>query len=237
MAAAAPWTPALPLWLRAFAWLGGRWAFSSQRRAARLLHGFARTEAQSQLELRLAARACTDDSRRARYLRHALDETRHAQAFAEHARELARAAGAEGFARPSAGCERLYERLGEVRFLAFVHVGEQRGRAEFETYARLSRQRGANATALLFEGLIADERQHEAYTAQLLTELAGVDGARGAVRWVRRWQAWREFRRRGRKLASALYGASMLLLYLALAPFALTLRLFGKTERGFSREL
>jgi hypothetical protein len=116
-------------------------------------------------------------------------------------------------------------------------VGEQRGRAEFEAYARLLRKRGADATALLFEGLIADERQHEAYTAQLLNELAGVDGARRALRWVRRWQAWREFRRRGRKLAGALYGVSMLLVYVALAPFALTLRLLGKAERGFSREL
>jgi hypothetical protein len=237
MAATAPWTPALPLWLRPFSWLGGQWAFSNERRAARLLHGFACTEEQSQLELRLAARACTDERRQARYLRHALDETRHARAFAEHANELARAAGADGFARPSAGCERLYERLGEVRFLAFVHVGEQRGRAEFETYARLLHQRGADATAQLFEGLIADERQHEAYTAQLLAELAGVDGARRAVRWVRRWQAWREFRRRGRRLAGALYGVSMLLVYVALAPFALPLRLFGKSERGFSREL
>ncbi|HEX2871430.1 MAG TPA: hypothetical protein VHP33_09245 [Polyangiaceae bacterium] len=236
MATAAPGTPALPLWLRALTWLGAQWAFSDERRAARLLHGFACTEEQSQLELRLAARACPDDRRRARYLRHALDETRHARAFAEHAQELARAAGAVGFAHPSAGCERLYERLGELRFLAFVHAGEQRGRAEFETYARLLRKRGADATALLFEDLIADERQHEAYTAQLLAELAGVDGARRALRWVRRWQAWREFRRRGRKLAGALYGVSMLLVYVALAPFALTLRLLSKTERGFSRE-
>ena len=236
MASPAPWTPALPAWLRAAAWLGGQWAFSSQRRTARLLHGFACTEEQSQLELRLAARACTDERRRARYLRHALDETRHAHAFAEHARELAHSAAAESFGRPSAGCERLYERLGELRFLAFVHVGEQRGRAEFETYARLLRGRGKDATAQLFEALVSDERQHEAYTAQLLAELAGADGARRAVRWVKRWQAWREFRRRGRRLAGALYGVSMLLVYVALAPFALTLRCFGKAERGFSRE-
>lgn len=237
MAATAPWTPALPLWVRAFAWIGGHWAFMSQRRAARLLQGFACTEEQSQLELRLAARACTDEQRKARYLRHALDETRHARAFAEHAGELARAAGAHGFARPSAGCEALYERLGELRFVAFVHLGEQRGRAEFETYAQLLRKRGSAATAQLFEGLIADERHHESYTAQLLTELGGVDGARRAVRWVRRWQAWREFRRRGRKLASVLYGASMLLVYVGLFPFALSTRLLGKTERGFSRGL
>ena len=237
MASPASWTPALPPWVHLFAWLGGQWAFRSQRRAARLLHGFACTEEQSQLELRLAARACTDERRRARYLRHALDETRHAHAFSEHARELAHAAGAAGFARPSAGCEQLYERLGELRFLAFVHLGEQRGRAEFETYARLLRSRGADTTAQLFEGLIADERQHEAYTARLLAELGGAHGARRAVRWVRRWQAWREFRRRGRKLAGAMYAGTMLLVYVALAPFALTLRSFGKTERGFSREL
>lgn len=113
-----------PGWIRARAWLGGQWSFRSPGRAARLLYGFARTEAQSQLELRQAARACSDERRRASYLRHALDESRHAQVFAEHAEELARRAGAVGFARPSASSESLYERLGELRFLAFVHAGE-----------------------------------------------------------------------------------------------------------------
>jgi len=236
MAPQAPRTTRDPLAMRALAWLAGQWAFRSAPRTARLLHGFARTEEQSQLELRQAARLCADDRRRARYLRHALDETRHARAFAEHAALLAHAAGSAGFPRPSAGCENLYERWGELRFLAFVHAGERRGRVEFETYARLLR-RGKDALAQLFDDLVQDERQHEAYSARLLEELAGEAGARRALRWAARSNAWREFRRRGRALARVLYGATMLIVYVALAPFALAYRVLSPESRGFSREL
>ncbi len=229
-------TPADAPGVRALAWLGGQWAFRSQRRAAKLLIGFARTEEQSQIELRQAAQACGDERRRARYLRHALDEARHARAFAEAAAELSRRAGSAGFARPTAGSERLYEQLGELRFLAFVHAGERRGRVEFETYARLLRRRGADTLALLFESLVNDERQHEAYTARLLEELAGGVGAQRALNWAVRWQAWRELRRRARTLGRALYGVTMLLLYVALGPFALMYRALGREPRGFSRE-
>jgi hypothetical protein len=227
---------ATDLALRARAWLGGQWAFHSSRRAARLLHGFARTEEQSQLELRQAARLSHDARRSARYLRHALDEARHAHAFAERARALAYAHGAGGFPRPSAGCEGLFEALGEQRFLAFVHAGERRGRIEFETYARLLRRRGDRALAQLFEALIADERQHEAYSLRLLRELAGSAGTRRALRWAARDAAWRAFRRRGRALGSALYSLTMLLVYLALAPFALSYRALSPARRGFARE-
>lgn len=236
MAPQAPGTTIDPVRVRALAWLAGQWAFGSLPRAARLLHGFARTEEQSQLELRQAARLCSDERRRARYLRHALDEARHAQAFAEHATELARAAGSAGFARPAAGCEDLYERLGELRFLAFVHAGERRGRIEFETFARLLRRRGRNALAELFENLVKDERQHEAYSARLLEELAGEAGARRALRWAALSGTWREFRRRGRALAGVVYSATMLLVYATLAPFALAYRAFSPKPRGFSRE-
>jgi rubrerythrin len=236
MAPLAPRTTPDPLGVRAVAWLAGQWAFRSLPRTARLLHGFARTEEQSQLELRQAARLCTDERRRARYLRHALDESRHARAFAERSSELAQAAGSVGFPRPTAACESLFERWGELRFLAFVHAGERRGRVEFETYARLLRRRGADTLALLFEDLLQDERQHEAYSARLLEELAGKAGAGRALRWAATSGAWREFRRRGRALAGALYAATMLLVYVALAPFALAYRALSPKPRGFSRE-
>jgi rubrerythrin len=236
MAAWALWRFVDLSWVRALAWLAAQWSFRAPLRTAQLLHGFARTEAQSQLELRDAARACPDERRRALYLRHALDEARHARAFAEHAEELSRAAGGAGFARPSAGSESLFERLGEPRFLAFVHAGERRGRVEFETYARLARQRGALALAQLFEGLIQDERQHEAYSARLLQDLAGPSEATRALAFARRLQAWLAFRRAGRSVSRALYGLTMLALYAALAPFALLFRLRPSARRGFSSE-
>lgn len=236
MAPLAPNGTTDPVGVRALAWLAGQWAFASLPRTARLLHGFARTEEQSQLELRQAARLCSNERRRARYLRHALDEASHAQAFAQHATELARAAGSAGFPRPAAGCEDLFEQLGELRFLAFVHAGERRGRIEFETFARLLRRRGNDALANLFDNLVKDERQHEAYSARLLEELAGEAGARRALRWAALSGAWREFRRRGRALGGLAYGATMLLVYAALAPFALAYRALSPKPRGFSRE-
>src|SRR5450755_463741 len=102
MTAWALWRFADLSWVRALAWLGGEWSFRAPLRTARLLYGFARTEEQSQLELRDAARACPDERRRALYLRHALDEARHSRLFAEHAEELSRLAGGASFSRPNA---------------------------------------------------------------------------------------------------------------------------------------
>ena len=225
------------MWLaRLLAWLSGVWSFGSPRRTARLLHGFACTEQQSQLELREAARRCPDDRRQGLYLRHALDEARHARAFAEQAAELSRASGGAALARAAADSERLYERHGEARFLGLVARGERRGRVEFEVYAGLLRRRGQLSLAELFEGLVRDERQHEAYTAQRLDELCGSAGARRAWRYAARSEAWRAFRDRGRRFAGALYGVAMFVLYLALAPYALAFRALHGRRSGFSSE-
>jgi hypothetical protein len=210
---------------------GSLWVQRSRVRLARLLHGFSLTEAQSQLELRAAAAACRDPDRCALYLRHALDEARHASAFAEHAARLA----GQRFPSPSAGSEDLFEAWGESRFLAFVHRGERRGRIEFEVYASALRARGDHETAQLFERLIADERHHEAYTEKLLRQLPG-DEARSALRFAARREAWRAFRRAGRTLAGAVYGSVMLVLYVLLAPYALCFRLLSPPARGFSSD-
>jgi rubrerythrin len=236
MAAWALWRSRDLWWVRALARLGGRRSFRAQRRTARLLYGFACTEAQSELELRDAARACPDVRRQALYLRHALDEARHARAFAEHAQALSRLAGGAAFSRPSAGSEGLFERLGELRFLAFVHAAERRGRVEFETYATLARERGALGLAQLFEELIRDERQHEAYSARLLDELGGETEGPRALAFARRWQAWRAFRRIGSAVSGALFRVTMLSLYALLAPFALLWRLRPNRRHGFSSE-
>ncbi len=225
------------LWLaRAAAWLGGVLTFGSQLRTARLLYGFSRTEAQSQLELWRAVQLCPDDERRALYLRHAIDEARHAQAFAAHAARLALAAGGDETAGIAAGAEDLFERRGEPRFLALVHRGERRGRLQFEVYARLLRRRGDDELAQLFEQLVHDELQHEAYTARLLRDLVGRTRARRALRWAERADAWSAFRRHGRRVASLVYSVSMLLVYVALTPYAVTFRLLSKPSRGLSKD-
>ena len=215
--------------------LGGLWAFSRRSRTARLLLGFAATEQQSQIELRQAAAACSDVRRRAMYLRHALDEARHARAFFEQASKILQAHG-EGTVFPTAPSEELFGRLGETRFVAFVARGERQGRIEFEVYGRLLRKRGQGELAALFEGLVKDERQHEAYTARLLGELCGEKGARSLMRWVGRRYLWSELRRPGRAFSGFVYATSMWLAFWLLAPYSLLFRRFSRPRLGFSTE-
>ncbi|HVV82944.1 MAG TPA: ferritin-like domain-containing protein, partial [Kofleriaceae bacterium] len=167
-----------------------------------------------------AAHATTSLDRRVRYLRHALDETRHAAMFTRRANELRAARGLPPAGPPRADTEALFARLGEVGFLAFVHRGERRGRRQFEVYARHFGRRGDDRTRALFEAILVDERQHEAYTRELLVELCGERGARRALRRAGRWEAWRTWRRAGRALAAALYTVAMTALYLVIAPLA-----------------
>lgn len=166
------------------------------------------------------------------YLRHALDEERHATAFARHAAEIRRAIGRPAWGHPRTDCEALYERLGEPGFLAFVHRGEHRGRIQFETYEAYFAARGDTKLRALFTALIGDEKQHESYTRDLLVTCAGGEGpARRALRKVALWEGFRVWRRSGQGLAGLLYGASMLVLYATLLPFALLVR-FLRPARG-----
>ena len=182
---------------------------------ARKLHGFARAEQGSRIDLLQAAHRTASGPRRALYLRHALDETRHASMFWRRSTELRLAAGLAPLPPPVADTERLFERLGERRFLAFVHRGERRGRQQFERYARHFDRRGDARTRALFDAILVDERRHEGYTRALLVELAGGErAARAALRWAALWEAWRTWRRAGRAAATAVYTVAMIAIYL-----------------------
>ena len=183
---------------------------------ARKLMSFARAEQGSRIDLLHAAQRTSSLARRALYLRHAVDETRHAGMFWRRANELV-----PGFASPIADTERLFERLGETRFLAFVHRGEQRGRQQFELYAKHFAARGDARTEAMFRAILLDEERHERYTRELLVELAGSErAARRELRRVAMWQAWRMWRRAGRVLANGLFVLAMTAVYLVCGPIA-----------------
>src|SRR5262245_53444391 len=189
------------------------------------------------LDLRAAASQTPSPARRALYLRHALDEARHATMFGRRSAELRRARGQPSFGAPRADTERLFERLGEIGFLAFVHRGERRGRAQFEAYRAFFDRRGDHKTRAMFEAILADERRHESYTLEVLRELAGGDGAASAaLRRAAIWEAWRTWRRAGRFVAQGIYGVTMVVLYVSLAPFALLLGAIRRPRRGWRRE-
>lgn len=199
----------------------------SPRRRARLLAAFARAEHASMLDLRLAAAATPSPARQAAYLAHALDEERHARTFAAAARD-------SGGGDPVLGdAEDLFGRRGELGFLAFVHHGESRGRRQFAALSARAERLGDTRLATMLAAIAADEAQHEAYTADLLVELAGGEaGARKALRRARAWEAWRMFRRAGRAMAGVVWTISMTLLYFALVPFVLLVRVARPARRG-----
>lgn len=199
----------------------------SPRRRARLLAAFARAEHASMLDLRLAAAATPSPARKAAYLGHALDEERHARTFAAAAREQGGDHSVHGDA------EDLFARRGEVGFLAFVHHGESRGHRQFAALAARAERLGDARLSTLLRAIARDEAQHEAYTRALLVELAGGEpGARRALRRARAWEAWRTFRRVGRATAGIVWTTSMTVLYFALVPFVLLVRLARPTRRG-----
>jgi hypothetical protein len=183
---------------------------------------FAEVERSSFHDLLAAANATADPARAAKYLRHATDERRHADAFAARALALDPSlAGHPALSR--ADFEQLYARLGERRFAAFVHHGERRGRAQMAMFRDELASLGGTAraddeTLALLDRVIADEVHHERYTGALVTELGA--SVAGAVLW----ELGRDWRRLGGVTASALFFAGTAALYLALGPLALVER-------------
>lgn len=202
----------------------GLMTWRSPTRTARRLAAFARAEEASLLDLRIAARLTPSAGRAAAYLRHGADEEKHARMFASHAREWSERAQIQ-LEREPVDVEHLFQRLGEVGFLAFVHRAEARGRREFEAYRDDFTRRGEPRSAALFDVILQDERRHETYSRALLVELARSErAARMALARSLGWEAWRTWRRVGSALAGAVYAVLVALLYLSLAPLAWAIR-------------
>lgn len=180
---------------------------------------FARTEQGSFLTLRLAANQTPSSARAALYLRHAADEARHARLLHTCAEEL------RGYRAPLlADAEDLYALRGELAFLAFVHHAEGRGRRQFELIAQELERQGRAATAELLRRIASEERHHELYSGRLLHDLAaGERSASAELARIRRWEAWRLFRRAGRSTAGHVYDALILALVPILAVYGLVL--------------
>jgi hypothetical protein len=195
-----------------------RW--QSPERAARLLLAFARAERSSHYDMLAAAKSCTDPRRRGLYLLHASDEARHATMFALRAQQLAPSALVAG--APRADFERLFERLGELGFLAFVHLGELRGRRQLGLYRDELAQLGDDKSRALLDAVLVDEARHEQYTAEELRLVAGSERALSRAMWrARVWQGWRSWRRLGRHASGLAFGLCMQVVYVCLLPLAL----------------
>jgi hypothetical protein len=223
----------------------------SERRIAAKLDGFASTEAGSALDMLKAAELTEDPKLRRLFFRHAMDEARHAQMFRLAARDVllriedgrpSHRHGSE-YNLIHATRQNLFERMGLVRFIAFVYLAERRGELQFRALAAHFRQRERPELADLFERIGKDEKFHVAYSRSLLRAFRREGRGREVltalwhIRIVRARDAWL---RAGRILGDAISRICMSLVYLlVLPPFVLLSRWRDPARRGWKakREL
>ena len=190
------------------------------------------------LDLHEAASMTPSLHRRSLYLQQARDEGRHARLFlrTSNQRRLARGLRPVGSLR-AADTGHLFTRLGEERFLAFVHLGERRAREKFEVLQPWMASHGEKALGKVLQGILNDEANHEGYSWDLLVQVAGDEQrARSLVRRAAIWDAWITWRRAGASLTYRVYYGVMLVIY-SLLPLLAAIVLFKRPLRGGWRRL
>ena len=111
------------------------------RRAARLVAKFSQAERGSAYDMLAAVELTQRRDLRRKYLEHALDEAQHARMFKNRALDLGvpreeRALIDIGYLSDHGivGGQTLFERMGELKFWAFIHIAEKRGLDHFNIY-------------------------------------------------------------------------------------------------------
>lgn len=194
-----------------------RWR--NPRSTARMLLDFAKAERSSFYDMMEAANVTADLKRKAQYVSHAVDEARHAKMFTLRALELDPSRSADPSLYQS-DFEHLFTRLGEAKFISFVHLGEKRGRAQMamfrdELQALEGTARADTKTKALLDAVMRDEVNHESYSLVLSKELGG------SLVGARAWELKRGWLRAGALITGLIYTLLMSVLYVLLFPLAL----------------
>ncbi|MCB9763244.1 MAG: ferritin-like domain-containing protein [Alphaproteobacteria bacterium] len=194
------------------------------------LKEFAETEAFGARDLARAAERAEDPWVRRQLIRHAQDEVRHAKLLDEDmGRPDAVGLGAAMIGETPAADGVDIEQMGELPFIAFVHVAEKRAVEEFKLHREALGERGE-----VFDSILQDEKRHVAWTGHALDryEKAGRgDEVRQAVRRMQRqrwWGMWLAFARRLSWVVSAVMLS--VVYYVLMGPFAL---LAGRWRGGW----
>jgi hypothetical protein len=201
-----------------------RWIWSDKQRSARKLLRFAETEADGARDLVRAAELTDDPTLRRLYVRHALDEDRHAQLFRARGSVLLRAPSKHGPARFQLNWVSPGERgLDDLRvqtetdasLLAFLHLSEKSAAGHFATYVEALKD--DPATGAVFQEILKDESFHMSYTLAQLTRVA--PGRRRLFLWkARLGRLWKAYLRVMSALAGAMGTVILSLQYLVLLP-------------------
>jgi hypothetical protein len=217
-------------------WLRQRWiqltgfySWSRDKGRANLMSKFAATERGSAYDMLSAIESTERREMRRKYLEHALDEARHARLFRKRALDL-------GVPREQAALvdvgylgdhgiiagQTLFERLGEIEFLAFVFDAETRGLEQFNVYLASSNTDKLTREALT--GIAKDEHFHMTYSRAALEKYGATekDKILRRVVWRRYKEAWLRF---GNVVGIVVSRIWLLLIYfIIVAPFRLLAR-------------
>jgi hypothetical protein len=218
-----------------------RWVWRDPRRRARKLLSFAVTEADGGRDLARAAELTGDALLRRLYLRHALDEQRHAKLFDTRAREIL--AGltdptgrprfeANWFSPGERGLDDLrVDREQDDSLLAFLHLSEKAAAGRFEIYRQVLSPVD-EPTREVFGVVLRDEAFHMNYTKSQLVRVAP------EKHHMRLWRArlsrfWKAYLRFAVALAGVLGGVVLLVQYFVILPiFAALAKLSARREKA-----
>ena len=131
----------------------------------------------------------------------------------------------------------ILDELGEVPYLAMLHLAEKRAAKTFESHLAAARSAGDTRTSEIFASILRDEHYHVAWTGKVLETWGGqgrgaeVDRARRQVRRGRFMESWRSLGLRSAGTVSHLFLA--LAFWTILAPFGLIARRMRPTSPGW----
>ncbi len=219
---------------RAILTAGAEVAWRWPGRARRMLGRFSLAERGSMVDMLAAAESTERADLRRKYYLHALDEWRHAGIFADRLRALGGGSRAEAVIHDAGllvehgvvGGRTLFERLGELEFLAFVYVAERDAVEQFDVY--VDRRLPDEGTLAALKDILKDEAFHVSYSRQECERFrkagrgAEVDRALFRVRTRRLWEGWLRFSRDLGDLVTT--GWLTVLYFLVVSPFRLLAR-------------
>jgi hypothetical protein len=203
-----------------------RWVWGDFDRRVRKLIAFAQVEGDGGRDILRAAEVTADPLLRRLYLKHAIDELRHADLFHQRGTALLQLRSTRSTAlfntSPLPGGHGLddlsIEGEPDHRLLAFLHVAEKAAAGRFAIYRDVVGD--DPATRAIFEEILRDEVFHMNYTYTQLTRVLPASYRRQVWR-ARASRLWKRYLRVAAAVAD-LGGTVVLTLtyFVALAPFA-----------------
>lgn len=200
-----------------------RWVWADPHRRAQKLLLFAETEADGGRDLARASELTSDGLLRRLYLRHALDEQRHAEMFRVRGRELLRSLERSGdrsqanwLTPGERGLDDLQvEREKDDTLLAFLHLSERAAAERFAVYSDVLEI--DPPTRQVFQAILKDEAFHMNYTYAQLRRVS--PKKHGARLWLARLsRLWKGYLRISAAVAGLMGAVILTVQYFVLLP-------------------